>query len=291
MLDEGEFIQGDSREDVMLDLILHTSANVVEEPVLEINVSGGDDLMGEKVVDLVFGFRLVSLNPFLLSFIHVLSLMTGSDDESRDGTCDKDSQSPDLPRQEADVPDPVDGQANHFFIVSGVDCPENGINLPLDLEDAIQCGEIKVLDASVPDIIFLLWGPKIDEGEKLDITIVVGFVSTQMVTVVLGGPPVGRKTITDGSINQIDVSHDVISLVITLVTNPTTDEGTEAEADGSKDRVSLRIPGCQEEQGKGVEDLNKFNNVVGVENISLLKLKQELQVVSLGNFVFFGNVT
>jgi len=147
-----------------------------------------------------------------------------------------------------------------------------------------------VLDASVPSILRLLGGPKVDEGEELNITIMVSFVGAQMVTIVLGGPPVGGKTIADGSINQIDVSHDVISLVITLVTNPTANEGTKTEADGGKNGVGLAIPGCQEEQGNSVEDLNKFNNVVGVENISLLKLKQELQVVSLGDFVFFGDV-
>lgn len=147
-----------------------------------------------------------------------------------------------------------------------------------------------MLDASVPGILRLLGGPEVDEGEELNITIVLGFVGAQMVTVVLGGPPVGGKTIADGSINQIDVSHDVISLVITLVTNPTTDEGTETETDGSENWVGLAIPGCQEEQGNSVEDLNKLNNVVGFEKISLLELEQEFQVVSLGDFVFFSDV-
>lgn len=148
-----------------------------------------------------------------------------------------------------------------------------------------------MLDASVPGILGLLGGPKVDEGEELNITIVLSFVGTQMVTVVLGGPPIGGKTIANGSINQIDVSHDVISLVITLVTNPTTDEGTKAEADGGKNGVGLAIPGCQEEQGNSMEDLNKFNNVVGFEKIAgLLQLEQKFQVVSLGDFVFFGDV-
>ena len=148
-----------------------------------------------------------------------------------------------------------------------------------------------MLDASVPGILSLLGGPKVDEGEELNITIVISFVGAQMMTIVLGGPPVGGKTIADGSINQIDVSHDIISLVITLMTNPTTDEGTEAEADGGKNGVGLAIIGCQEEQGKSVEDLNKFNNVVGLEKFGgLLKLEQEFQVVSLGNFVFFGDI-
>lgn len=95
-----------------------------------------------------------------------------------------------------------------------------------------------MLNGSVPSIFALLGGPEVDEGEELNITIVVSFVSTQMVTVVFGGPPVGGKTIAHGGINQIDVSHDVVSLVITLMTNPTTDEGTETEADGRKDWVS-----------------------------------------------------
>jgi len=147
-----------------------------------------------------------------------------------------------------------------------------------------------VLDASVPSIISLLGGPEVDEGEELNITIVLSFVSAQVVTVVLGGPPVGGKTIADGSINQIDVSHDVISLVITLVTDPTADEGTETEADGGENGIGLAVPGGQEEQGNSVEDLNKFNNVVGLEKVGLLKLEQELQVVSLGDFVFFSDV-
>lgn len=136
-LDKREFIEGNSGEDVMLNLILHSSANVVEEPVFEVDISGGDDLMGKVVVDLISRFRLVSFSEFLLSFILEFGLMTGSDDESRDGTCDKDAQGPDLPRQEADVPDPVNSQANHFFIVSAVDGPEDGINLPFNLENAI----------------------------------------------------------------------------------------------------------------------------------------------------------
>jgi len=118
----------------------------------------------------------------------------------------------------------------------------------------------------------------------------LSFVGAQMVTVVLGSPPVGGKTIADGGINQVDVSHDVIPLVITLVTNPTTNEGTKTKAEGGENGVSLAIPGCQEEQGNSVEDLDKFNNVVGFEKISLLKLKHELQVISLGDFVFFSDV-
>lgn len=125
-----------------------------------------------------------------------------------------------------------------------------------------------MLDASVPGILGLLGGPEVDEGEELDITIVISFVGAQMVTIVLGGPPVGGKTIADGGINQIDVSHDVVSLVIALVTNPTANEGTKTEADGGKNRVGLAIPGCQEEQGNRVEDLNKFNDVVGLEKVS-----------------------
>lgn len=290
ILNKREFIEGNSGEDMMLNLVLHTSANVVEEPVLEVNVSGGDDLMGEVVVDLVSGFGLVSLSELLLSFILEFGLVTGSDDESGDGTCDEDTQGPDLPRQEAEVPDPVDGQANHFFIVSAVDGPEDGINLPFNLKDAIQCGEIDVLNASVPGVLRLLGGPEIDEGEELNITIVLSFVGTQMVTIVLGGPPIGGKTIADGSINQVNVSHDVISLVITLVTNPTADEGTETEAEGRENGVGLAVPGCQEEQGNSVEDLDKFNNVVSLEEIALLKLEHELQVISLGDLVFFSDV-
>jgi len=109
ILDKRKFIERNSGEDVMLDLILHASANVIEEPVFEVDVSGGDDLMGKVVVDLVSGFGLVSLSEFLLSFILEFGLVTGSDDESRDGTSDKDTQGPDLPRQEAEVPDPVNG--------------------------------------------------------------------------------------------------------------------------------------------------------------------------------------
>ena len=137
LLDKREFIEGDSGEDVVLNLVLHSSANVVEEPVLEVDISGGDDLMGKVVMDLISGFRLVSLGEFLLSFILEFGLVTGSDNESRDGTSNKDAQGPDLPRQEADVPDPVNGQANHFFIVSAVDGPEDGINLPFNLKDTI----------------------------------------------------------------------------------------------------------------------------------------------------------
>jgi len=94
-----------------------------------------------------------------------------------------------------------------------------------------------VLDGSVPSIFGLLRGPEVDEGEELNITIVVSFVSTQMVTVVLGGPPVRGKTIANGGIDQVDISHDVVSLMVTLMTNPTTDEGTKTEADGRKDWV------------------------------------------------------
>jgi len=148
-----------------------------------------------------------------------------------------------------------------------------------------------MLNASVPGVLGLLGGPEVDEGEELNITIMLSFVGAQMVTIVLGGPPIGGKTIADGSINQVDVSHDVISLVITLMTNPTTDEGTETEAESRKNGVSLAIPGCQEEQGNSVEDLNKFNNVVGFEKISLFELEHELQVISLGDFVFFSNVS
>lgn len=83
----------------------------------------------------------------------------------------------------------------------------------------------------------MLGGPEVDEGEELDITIVISFVSAQMVTVVLGGPPVGGKTIADSGINQVDVSHDVISLMIALMADPTADEGTETEADGGEDWV------------------------------------------------------
>jgi len=137
LLDKREFIEGDSGEDVMLNLVLHASANVVEEPVFEIDVSGGDDLVGEVVVDLISGFGLVSFSEFLLSFVLEFGLVTGSDDESGDGTGDKDTQGPDLPRQEANVPDPVNGQANHFFIVSVGNGPHDGIKLPFNLKDAI----------------------------------------------------------------------------------------------------------------------------------------------------------
>jgi len=40
-----------------------------------------------------------------------------------------------------------------------------------------------------------------------------------------------------------------------------------------------------------VEDLDEFNNVVGLEKISLFELEQELQIISLGDFVFFGDIS
>jgi len=40
-----------------------------------------------------------------------------------------------------------------------------------------------------------------------------------------------------------------------------------------------------------VEDLNEFNNVVGLEKFSLFELEQELQIISLGDFVFFSNIS
>jgi len=138
-LDKRKFVEGDSGEDVVLNLILHTSADVVEEPVLEVNVSGGDDLMGEVVVDLVFGSGGISFfsDEFLLSFVLVLSLVTGSDDESGNSSCNKDTQGPDLPRQEGNVPGPVNSQTNQFLIVSVGISPENRIDLPFNLEDSV----------------------------------------------------------------------------------------------------------------------------------------------------------
>lgn len=138
MLDKGKFIEGDSGENVMFDLVLHASANVVKEPVVEINVSGGDDLMGEIVVDLVFGSLDVTFtSEFLLSFVFVFSLVTGSDDEGRNSTSNEDTQSPDLPRQEAEVPDPVNSQTDQLFVVSAAISPENRVDLPFNLEDGI----------------------------------------------------------------------------------------------------------------------------------------------------------
>ena len=137
-LDKRKFIKRDSREDVVFDLVLHTSADVVKEPVVEIDVSGGDDLMGEIVVDLVFGSTNICFSfEFLLSFVFVLSLVTSCDDKSGNGTSNKDSQSPDLPRQEEDVPGPVDSQTNHLLVVSLRNGPLNRVNLPFNLKDSV----------------------------------------------------------------------------------------------------------------------------------------------------------
>lgn len=138
-LDKREFVKRNSGEDVMLNLVLHTSANVVKEPVFEVNVSGGYDLMGEVVVNLVFGSGGTSFfrNEFLLSFVLMLSLVTGSDDESGNSSCNKNTQGPDLPGQESNVPGPVNSQTNQLLVVFVGIGPEYRVDLPFDLKDGV----------------------------------------------------------------------------------------------------------------------------------------------------------
>jgi len=55
-LDLTQSVERDSWEYMMLDLVLHASAHVVQQPGLEVDVSGGHDLVSNVVVDLVLGF-------------------------------------------------------------------------------------------------------------------------------------------------------------------------------------------------------------------------------------------
>lgn len=49
-----------------------------------------------------------------------------------------------------------------------------------------------MLDSSIPSVLFLGGLPKVDIREELDVTIVLSFVGAQVMSVVLGGPPVDR---------------------------------------------------------------------------------------------------
>jgi len=147
-----------------------------------------------------------------------------------------------------------------------------------------------VLERSVPNILFLLRGPKVDEGEKLDITIVVHLVGAQVVTVMLGGPPAGREAIDDGSIDEVHVSHDVISLMVTLMTDPATKESTDTQAEDSQERVGMAIIGCEEAEGESVKDLDSFDDIICLEESFFLELLTDLDVIRWCDLILVGEL-
>lgn len=221
----------------------------------------------------------------VLSFKLLLSIVTGSDNPGTDGTSDQDSEHPDLPWKEDKVPDPVDSESDPFLVDSVLNGILPGVDLPFDLEDTVQCREIDVLESSVPGILFLLWLPKIDEWEQLNITIIVNLVGTEMVSIVLIGPPGNRETVTNGNVPDVNLSHDVIPLVIALMGNPTSEKSTETKAETSQQRIISSVPSSKEVESNSVEDLKSFNSIVCLEDASLLKLVVKLEVAGFWELI------
>lgn len=136
-LDFRELVKRDSWENMMFNLVLHATAHVVEDPGVHINVSGGDNLMSDVVMDLIFRFDGLSSKEILLAAEHLFRLMTGSDDPGSDGTTEEDTREPDLPR-EAEVPGPVDDEEDHFSLSFIGEGPHHRVDLPLEEEDSVQ---------------------------------------------------------------------------------------------------------------------------------------------------------
>jgi len=63
--------------------------------------------------------------------------MAGSHDPGGYTSREEDSTEPDLPWHH-EIPDPVDSETNEFLVESSLDRPDERVDLPLKMEDAIQ---------------------------------------------------------------------------------------------------------------------------------------------------------
>lgn len=149
----------------------------------------------------------------------------------------------------------MESESGDLVVDSVLEDVNDAVDLPFDLEDAIQCGEVNVLETSIPGVLLLLWLPEIDEWEQLDVAIVVDLVGTEMVAVVFLGPPGNGETVAHGDVPEVDLSEDVISLVVALVTDPASQKGAEAQAEAGKEGVGVGVPGGEEEEPESVADL------------------------------------
>lgn len=166
----------------MFSLILHAATDIVQEPGLNIEISGGQNLMLSKIVDLVFGGTL-SRDIILLAVELFLALMAGSDNPSSNEAREEDTEQPDLPG-EGEIPGPMNSKQSKLIPSLQLVSIDNGIDLPLEMEDGIKTREIEVLESAVPSVLGFLGGPEIDEGEELNIPVIILFVATEMMSVV-----------------------------------------------------------------------------------------------------------